>query len=90
MVFDSMDAVIRFPLNYNLIIFPGADEYGRHFAKTETQDEYGTVSGKFISNMDSRPINIRWIRTGSKPYKKIMYRIVFYIQFSTNIKNIQS
>ena len=51
MVFDSMAAVILFTLNFNLIILPGADEYGRHFAKTETQDEYGTVSGKFISNM---------------------------------------
>merc|ERR1719193_1556537 len=27
--------------------YGGADEYGRHFAKTETQDEYGTVSGEY-------------------------------------------
>ena len=26
--------------------YGGADEYGRHFAKTETQDEYGVVQGK--------------------------------------------
>ena len=25
--------------------YGGADEYGRHFAKTETQDEYGVVKG---------------------------------------------
>lgn len=30
-----------------MTILPGADEYGRHFAKTETQDEYGTVSGEY-------------------------------------------
>ena len=35
--------------------------------------------GKYISNMDSKPINIRWIRTGSKPHWKIMYRIIFGI-----------
>ena len=27
--------------------YGGADEYGRHFAKTETQDEYGVVKGKY-------------------------------------------
>ena len=27
--------------------YGGADEYGRHFAKTETQDEYGVVQGDF-------------------------------------------
>ena len=26
--------------------YGGADEYGRHFAKTETQDEHGVVKGK--------------------------------------------
>ena len=28
--------------------YGGADEYGRHFAKTETQDEHGVVKGKTI------------------------------------------
>merc|ERR1712130_85767 len=27
--------------------YGGADEYGRHFAKTETQDEYGVVQGEY-------------------------------------------
>merc|ERR1712027_130632 len=27
--------------------YGGADEYGRHFAKTETQDEYGVVKGEY-------------------------------------------
>ena len=26
--------------------YGGADEYGRHFAKTESQDEFGTVKGE--------------------------------------------
>ena len=26
--------------------YGGADEYGRHFAKTETQDEHGVVKGE--------------------------------------------
>ena len=29
--------------------YGGADEYGRHFAKTESQDEYGTVKGKWCT-----------------------------------------
>ena len=28
--------------------YGGADEYGRHFAKTETQDEHGVVKGKYL------------------------------------------
>ena len=36
---------------------------------------------KIFSSMASTPINIRWIRTGSRPYW-----IPYYIQFSTNIK----
>ena len=32
--------------------------------------------GKFFSSMASKPINICWIRTGSKPYKEITYRII--------------
>ena len=28
---------------------------------------------KSISSMAMKPINIHWIRTGSKPYGKIMY-----------------
>ena len=35
-------------------------------------------SGKLIFSMASKPINIRWIRTGSKPNLKIMYHIVLY------------
>ena len=31
--------------------------------------------------MASKLINIRWIRTSSKPYWKIMYRIVSYPVF---------
>merc|ERR1711899_278085 len=27
--------------------YGGADAYGRHFAKTETQDEYGVVQGEY-------------------------------------------
>merc|ERR1712027_139075 len=27
--------------------YGGADEYGRHFAKTETQDEHGVVKGEY-------------------------------------------
>merc|ERR1712226_351729 len=27
--------------------YGGADEYGRHFAKTESQDEYGVVKGEY-------------------------------------------
>merc|ERR1712071_102144 len=27
--------------------YGGAEEYGRHFAKTETQDEYGVVNGEY-------------------------------------------
>merc|ERR1719378_790518 len=27
--------------------YGGADDYGRHFAKTETQDEYGVVKGEY-------------------------------------------
>merc|ERR1719356_682137 len=27
--------------------YGGADEYGRHFAKTETQDEHGVVQGEY-------------------------------------------
>ena len=28
------------------------------------------LSGKFLSRIHSKPINILWIRTGSYPYKK--------------------
>ena len=28
---------------------------------------------KFVSSMASKPINIRWIKTGSQPHSKIMY-----------------
>merc|ERR1712168_1469689 len=27
--------------------YGGADDYGRHYAKTETQDEYGVVQGEY-------------------------------------------
>ena len=41
-----------------------------------------------VYSMASKPTNIRWIRTGSRPYWKIRYRIVSYfnIRFSTNIE----
>ena len=35
--------------------------------------------------MASKQINIRWIKTGSQPYSKIMYSIVLQTIF-TNIK----
>ncbi len=34
-----------------------------------------------FSSMASKPITIRWIRTGSQPYWKIMYSIVLQIVF---------
>ena len=35
----------------------------------------------YISSMASKPINIRWITTGSQPYYKTMYSIVLEIIF---------
>ena len=32
--------------------------------------------GHFFSTMASKPIYIRWIRTGSEPYRKIMFIII--------------
>merc|ERR1712055_1214890 len=35
--------------------YGGADAYGRHFAKTETQDEYGVVQGEYrVEQPDGR------------------------------------
>ena len=36
---------------------------------------------KILSSMSSKPIDIRWIRTGSQSFWKIMYRIIYFRQF---------
>ena len=40
---------------------------------------------KWLSSTASKPVNIRWIWTGSQPYWKIMYSIVLQA-ISTNMK----
>ena len=37
--------------------------------------------GKFISRIHSKPIDIRWIKTGSHPYEKTMFTIELYPVF---------
>ena len=39
------------------------------------------MKGMSLSSMASKPINIRWIRTDSQPYWKIMYSIVLQTIF---------
>ena len=47
------------------------------------EDEYHSYEpiGKLYHSMASKPINIRWIRTGSQPYCKILYNIVLQTIF---------
>ena len=45
---------------------------------------------EYISRIHSKPINIRWMRTGSHPYEKIMSSIVFYPVFFYEYSNVKS
>merc|ERR1719350_27934 len=36
--------------------YGGADAYGRHFAKTETQDDHGVVQGRFLAKPRLTPL----------------------------------
>ena len=51
----------------------------------EIDEDIDQRLGKAISRIHSKPIIIRWIRTGSHPFeKKTICLSSYYIQFSTN------
>ena len=80
----------KLPMSVNKFIEPAEMNAEAFFTRWKNLSLPQQV-GNIPSSMAFKPSNIRWIRTGCKPFLKVILCITsYYIQFFFEYENVQS